>query len=107
LIYKEDVVKKWFKASGARTGVKREDHSDPVETIPAPRTTETEKEKTQRQERAGAPTKICPVCGGAVVTKVLNYWCEPSTDVITPADTTETCVDCGKVVTTTLLSRGY
>jgi hypothetical protein len=38
--------------------------------------------------------KICPACGGNTKVKILNYWCDPVTDIITPADTIEQC-GCG------------
>jgi hypothetical protein len=106
LIRKENAVKKWFEAFG-RIGARKGNHTDPAQPIQAPRATETEKEKGQRQDRAVSAPKNCEVCGGALVTKVLNSWCDPSTDVITPADTTQTCAECGKVVMTTMLPRGY
>jgi len=37
---------------------------------------------------------ICPSCGGKTKIRVLNYWCEPWTDVISPADTREHCLAC-------------
>ena len=37
----------------------------------------------------------CPACGSATTTKILNYWCDSVTDIITPADTKESCVSCG------------
>jgi hypothetical protein len=38
--------------------------------------------------------KTCPACGGHFKVKILKYWCDPVTDIITPADTIEQC-DCG------------
>jgi hypothetical protein len=38
--------------------------------------------------------KTCPACGGNTRVRILNYWCDPVTDIITPADTIEEC-DCG------------
>ena len=39
----------------------------------------------------------CQVCGGKLVVEILNYYREEVTDVVTPADTKETCLSCGKV----------
>lgn len=36
----------------------------------------------------------CPSCGSKTRVKVLNYWCAPWTDVISPADTREHCISC-------------
>ena len=43
---------------------------------------------------APAPGKACPDCGANTKVSILNYWCDPATDIITPADTVEQC-DCG------------
>ena len=43
---------------------------------------------------AAAEGKACPECGGNTKVRILNYWCDPVTDIITPADTVEQC-DCG------------
>jgi len=55
-----------------------------------------EKEKGGRAtfSTGGAEGKSCPACRGNTKVKILNYWCDPVTDIITPADTIEQC-DCG------------
>lgn len=40
--------------------------------------------------------KTCRKCGGPLVLKILSYNCEPWTDTITPADTAEECLRCGR-----------
>ena len=42
----------------------------------------------------GTDGKTCPTCGGKTKLKVLKYWCDPVTDIITPADTIDHC-SCG------------
>ena len=41
--------------------------------------------------------KRCSVCGGKLVVEVLNYWWDLGPDTVSPADTKETCLNCGKV----------
>ena len=41
--------------------------------------------------------RTCGACGGKLVLVILNYYCEPSTDVITPADKVEKCLSCGRL----------
>jgi hypothetical protein len=41
--------------------------------------------------------KTCRKCGGPLVLKILSYDCEPWTDTITPADTAEECLRCGRL----------
>jgi len=53
-----------------------------------------EKGITLASSPAIADEKTCPSCGGSAKIKILNYWCDPVTDIITPADTVEEC-DCG------------
>lgn len=48
--------------------------------------------------------RACIACGSKLVRIILNYYCEPVTDVITPADKVEKCLGCGR--STLLVSRG-
>ena len=41
-----------------------------------------------------ADRRACPACGVKTKVKILKYWCDPVTDIVTPADTIEQC-DCG------------
>jgi hypothetical protein len=36
----------------------------------------------------------CPNCGAKTKVKILKYWCDSMTDIVTPADTLEHC-ECG------------
>lgn len=65
---------------------------------------EREQDGLERQKWAKFPPdptpiegRVCSVCGGNLVLDILNYYCEQGTDVITPADTAEKCLSCGKV----------
>lgn len=74
------------------------------------------REQQQEEERLArkksqfppAPEPIegrrCIACGSKLVLIVLNYYCDPVTDVITPADKVEKCLGCGSL--TLLVSRG-
>ena len=42
--------------------------------------------------------RTCGACGGKLVLVILNYHCEPWTDVIIPADKAEKCVRCGRLI---------
>lgn len=77
-------------------------------------TTESEKpvaeDEPQKRVKAALPIegRICPVCGGNLAVEVLTYWRDPTTDVFSPADISETCFRCRRVVTTELPeTRGY
>ena len=48
--------------------------------------------------------RTCTACGGKLVVKILNYFYEHGTDVITPADKVERCLSCGRL--TVLVSNG-
>jgi hypothetical protein len=59
------------------------------------------KDEITREKRNSVPStprpaegRTCPACGATTKIKILNYWCDPVTDIITPADTIEQC-DCG------------
>jgi hypothetical protein len=41
--------------------------------------------------------RTCHVCGGKLVLIILNYFRDEITDVFTPADKVEKCVNCGRV----------
>jgi hypothetical protein len=63
-----------------------------------------EEDRLERQKWAKSPPspepiegRTCAVCGGKLVLIILNYYCESWTDVITPADTAEKCLDCGRL----------
>ena len=54
-----------------------------------------------------AQPSTCPACGGALETDVLSYWCDPTTDVISAADISETCISCRRSLTRELPRPGY
>jgi hypothetical protein len=63
-----------------------------------------EEEQPKRQKWVKSPPypepiegRTCGACGGKLVLIILNYYCEPWTDVITPADKAEKCLSCGRL----------
>jgi hypothetical protein len=64
----------------------------------------SEENRLERQKWAKSPPdpepiegRTCAACGGKLVLIILNYYCESWTDVITPADTAEKCLSCGRL----------
>jgi hypothetical protein len=54
------------------------------------------KTEAGRNVSSAMPLKggTCPNCGGKTKIKILKYWCDSMTDIVTPADTLEHC-ECG------------
>ena len=109
LIQKEESVKLWCRIGGLLlrpvTSLKRRTRDRrtisainalPVHGPPLRGEIAREKEKSVTvTSGAGMPDgKVCPTCGRNTKVKILNYWCDPVTDIITPADTIEQC-GCG------------
>jgi hypothetical protein len=108
LIQKEESVKLWCRIRGllVRRVISRRGTRDsltisainalPIAGPPLRQEIAREKEKCGTvASGTGLPDgEICPACGGNTKVKILNYWCDPVTDIITPADTIEQC-DCG------------
>jgi hypothetical protein len=71
---------------------------------------EQEEERLARKKSRFPPApepiegRACVACGSRLVLIILNYYCEPGTDVITPADKVEKCLGCGRLIL--LVSRG-
>ncbi len=64
-------------------------------------------DRLERQKWGKAPQttpiegRTCAACGGKLVMEILNYYCEYGTDVISPADTSEQCLSCGRLTVST------
>lgn len=54
------------------------------------------KREAGHQVSSALPLKggTCPSCGGKTKVKILKYWCDSMTDIVTPADSLEHC-ECG------------
>jgi hypothetical protein len=71
---------------------------------------EEEQDRLERQKWKSHPApepiegRTCSACGGKLVVEILNYYYEHGTDVITPADKVEKCLNCGRL--TVLVSSG-
>jgi hypothetical protein len=65
---------------------------------------EQEEERLERKKSRFPPApepiegRACVACGSKLVLIILNYYCEPVTDVITPADKVEKCLGCGRLI---------
>src|SRR5580765_5513067 len=106
LILKEESVKLWRRVCRyiARTLLSRKESRDlftrsTIQQLPVSMGLLRETRRNSQKEVPDPQPDLlkggtCPSCGGKTRVRVLNYWCEPWTDVVSPADTIEHCIVC-------------